>query len=112
MRVYDTYNRALAALGRIFQVLDEEPPTWTTSPTPRRWGAIEGRVELEHVTFRYPPARSCCKDVSAIHAEPGETVALVGRAAARARPASSTSSRASTIPWRAGCWWTGTTCAT
>ncbi len=80
IRVYDTYNRALAALARIFQVLDEVPEI-ADKPDAKVLETCEGRVELEHVTFKYATGDIVLKDVSVV-AEPGETVALVGRSGA------------------------------
>jgi ATP-binding cassette, subfamily B, bacterial MsbA len=80
IRTYDLYNRALAALGRIFQVTDEVPEV-SDRPDARDLGDIQGRVELEHVTFRYQTGEIVLKDVS-VTAAPGETIALVGRSGA------------------------------
>ncbi len=80
IRVYDTYNRALAALARIFQVLDEAPEI-ADKPDAVDLETCAGRVELEHITFKYASGDIVLKDVS-VTAEPGETVALVGRSGA------------------------------
>jgi len=80
IRVYDTYNRALAALARIFQVLDEEPEI-ADKPEAVALTACEGRVDLEGVTFQYATGDIVLRDVT-VHAEPGDTVALVGRSGA------------------------------
>jgi ABC-type multidrug transport system fused ATPase/permease subunit len=80
IRVYDLYNRALASLARIFQITDEVPEV-QDKPDAIELTAIEGRVDIEHVTFRYETGDIVLKDVS-IHAEPGETIALVGRSGA------------------------------
>lgn len=80
VRVYDIFNRALAALARIFQILDEEPEIKDApGATDLEWK--HGEVELEHVTFRYRTGEIVLSDVS-VRAEPGETVAIVGRSGA------------------------------
>lgn len=80
IRVYDLYNRALAALGRIFQITDEVPEV-QDRPEATELQTVRGRVALEHVTFRYQTGDIVLKDVS-VQAEPGDTVALVGRSGA------------------------------
>jgi len=80
IRVFDLYNRALAAMARIFQMLDEVPEIQDKADA-MVLEHVEGRVDLEHVTFRYETGDIVLKDVS-VHAEPGETIALVGRSGA------------------------------
>jgi len=80
VRVHNTFNRALASLARIFQLLDEEPTIEEREDAitlPR----VEGQVELDHVGFRYATGEMVLRDVS-VTAEPGETVAIVGRSGA------------------------------
>ena len=45
--------------------------------TPRRSRDPRGRVEFEHVSFRYKPDKPLIEDLSLV-AEPGQTVAIVG----------------------------------
>ena len=78
--MYDSLQSALAALERIYGVLDEEDVEMD------RRGAIElrgvrGEVELRNVTFGYDPSRPVLKNVS-LKIRPGETVAIVGRTGA------------------------------
>ncbi len=80
VRVHNTFNRALASLARIFQVLDEQPII-TEKPDAVELPEIEGRVEMENVTFRYQTGEVVLGDVS-VQAKPGETVAIVGRSGA------------------------------
>ncbi len=80
VRVYDLYNRAFAALGRIFLMLDEKPEV-EDAPDAIELEAVEGYVELEHVSFKYTTGEMVLNDVS-VEAKPGETVALVGRSGA------------------------------
>ena len=80
LRVHNVFNQAFAALARIFALLDEEPEPLGKD------GGIElvdpqGKVEIADVTFKYATGEEVLKDVSVV-AEPGETVALVGRSGA------------------------------
>jgi ATP-binding cassette subfamily B protein len=66
----------VASAERVFELLDAEeevpdPVEVTTAPTRR------GRVEFEHVSFRYEADRPLIEDLSLV-AEPGHTVAIVG----------------------------------
>jgi ATP-binding cassette subfamily B protein len=66
----------VASAERVFQLLDaeeQEPdPAEPEFPTDRH-----GRVEFEHVSFRYEPDQPLIDDLSLV-AEPGQTVAIVG----------------------------------
>ncbi len=68
---------ALAAVERVFDILDEEeiepdPAEPVAVPRP-----VHGRVAFEHVRFGYDPAHLLMRDVS-FTAEPGQKVAIVG----------------------------------
>ncbi|MFO7945689.1 MAG: ABC transporter ATP-binding protein [Armatimonadota bacterium] len=80
VRVYNRYNRALASLARIFELLDEEPEVEDAEDA-RPLEDIEGDVELDDVSFKYQTGEMVLEDVN-LHAEPGQTVALVGRSGA------------------------------
>ncbi len=66
----------VASAERVFDLLDapeERPdPVRPQAPLERR-----GRVEFEHVSFRYQPDEPLIDDLSLV-AEPGQTVAIVG----------------------------------
>lgn len=66
----------IASAERVFELLDapEESPDPPSSGRPR---AVHGRVEFEHVSFRYVADRPLIDDLSLV-AEPGTTVAIVG----------------------------------
>ena len=66
----------IASAERVFELLDAteqspEPPA-TVDPQP-----VHGRVEFDHVSFAYDPAKPLIEDLSLV-AEPGRTVAIVG----------------------------------
>jgi ATP-binding cassette subfamily B multidrug efflux pump len=66
----------IASLERVFELLDVEeqtsdPAEPLTDPDP------QGRIEFEHVTFSYTPAKPLIEDLGLV-ALPGATVAIVG----------------------------------
>ena len=75
-RVYGTIQKAMAAVDRIFAVLDMEESVKDHSgakPLPE----IKGHVQVEHVTFSYDHEHDALADLS-LTAEPGQMVAFVG----------------------------------
>jgi ATP-binding cassette, subfamily B, bacterial len=75
-QLYTTYQAGMAALDKIFELLDEEPDLRD------RQGAVEldrirGEIDFEHVTFAYGDGEPALVDVD-LHVPPGQTVALVG----------------------------------
>jgi len=66
----------VASAERVFDLLDA--PEQTPEPVvPAHPTTVSGRVEFEHVSFRYEPEKSLIEDVSLV-AEPGHTIAIVG----------------------------------
>jgi ATP-binding cassette subfamily B protein len=79
-QLYTTYQSGMAALDKIFQLLDEEPDLQDAAdatPLPR----VRGELRLDHVSLRYGPdvedAAWALRDID-LTVAPGETVALVG----------------------------------
>ena len=87
-QLYATYQSGMAALEKIFQLLDVKPDL-----TDRSWatelGRIRGEVSFEDVSFAYRrhgrgtgdadgPAEVLALDHIDLHIPPGQTVALVG----------------------------------
>ncbi len=66
----------VASAERVFALLDAEEQD-PDPVAPVRPSAIRGRVDFEHVSFRYEPDTPLIEDVS-LSVEPGETVAIVG----------------------------------
>jgi ATP-binding cassette, subfamily B, multidrug efflux pump len=71
-----TMQSGVASAERVFDLLDEEelrhePPAHAAT------AAVHGRVEFQHVSFRYEPDKPLIEDLSLV-AEPGQTVAIVG----------------------------------
>jgi ABC-type multidrug transport system fused ATPase/permease subunit len=79
-RVQNTINRCLASIARVFELLDEEPEVKDKEDA-IELEQVEGRVEVENVTFRYQTGEIVLQNVS-VSADPGETVAIVGRSGA------------------------------
>ncbi len=66
----------VASAERVFDLLDA--PEQSADPgAPAPLGDRRGRVEFEHVSFRYEPDKPLLEDLS-LAAEPGHTIAIVG----------------------------------
>jgi ATP-binding cassette subfamily B protein len=72
---YTTYQAGMAALDKIFELLDEEPDL-RDAPDAVELGRIRGDIAFEDVTFSYGSG-DALKDIN-LHVPPGQTVALVG----------------------------------
>jgi ATP-binding cassette subfamily B protein len=74
------FNAAMTSAERIFEVIDEEPDVKDRS-NPVRLKRIEGRIELENVTFGYRKHEPVLKNID-LTVEPGEMIGLVGHSGA------------------------------
>jgi len=75
-RAYATWQQALGAADRIFELLDVD--TAVKEPArPKHLGKVQGRVTFENVSFAYVPGQPVLRDIN-LEVEPGEIVALVG----------------------------------
>jgi ABC-type multidrug transport system fused ATPase/permease subunit len=72
---YTTYQAGMAALDKIFELLDEEPDL-RDAPDAVELGRIRGDIAFEDVTFSYGSGDALA-DIN-LHVPPGQTVALVG----------------------------------
>src|SRR6266581_4627346 len=64
-----------AAGERVFEILDEPiEPGWTDNYSPVR---VAGDIRYENVSFSYAEGLAALRNIS-LHAQPGETIALVG----------------------------------
>ncbi len=78
-QVYTTYQSGMAALDKIFELLDETPEL-TDRPDAIELPRIRGEIRFEDVSFRYRTGddiKLALEDVS-LTVPPGQTVALVG----------------------------------
>ncbi len=82
-QLYTTYQSGMAALDKIFGLLDEEPEL-VDAPGAGDLDRIQGELEFDHVSFRYgsdDDGAWALRDV-ALKIPPGQTVALVGETGA------------------------------
>jgi ATP-binding cassette subfamily B protein len=79
-QVYTTYQSGMAALDKIFALLDEQPDLVDKPGAPDLPRPLRGEISFEDVTFAYSTAegtKTALEDVT-LHVPPGQTVALVG----------------------------------
>jgi ABC-type multidrug transport system fused ATPase/permease subunit len=82
-QLYTTYQSGMAALDKIFGLLDEKPEL-TDAPDAVALPRIAGRLEFRDVSFRYgtdPDSVYALRDIN-LDVAPGETIALVGETGA------------------------------
>jgi ABC-type multidrug transport system fused ATPase/permease subunit len=75
-QLYTTYQAGMAALDKIFELLDEEPDLADKRDAfelPR----VRGEIEFDEVSFSYDGETPALCEVD-LHVPPGQTVALVG----------------------------------
>jgi ABC-type multidrug transport system fused ATPase/permease subunit len=78
-QVYTTYQSGMAALDKIFELLDERPAL-TDAPDAIALARLRGEIRFDHVSFRYRTeegTKLALDDVDLV-VPPGQTVALVG----------------------------------
>jgi ABC-type multidrug transport system fused ATPase/permease subunit len=75
-QLYTTYQAGMAALDKIFELLDEEPDI-ADRPDSVELPRVRGEIDFEDVRFSYDGEQPALSDVS-LHVPPGQTVALVG----------------------------------
>jgi ATP-binding cassette, subfamily B, bacterial len=86
-QLYTTYQQGMAALDKIFELLDTEPDM-VDAPGAIDPGELRGEIEMEGVSFAYAddaperqergePVEWALRDVD-LHVPPGQTLALVG----------------------------------
>jgi ABC-type multidrug transport system fused ATPase/permease subunit len=75
-QLYTTYQAGMAALDKIFELMDEEPDL-VDKPDAVVLPRIRGEIEFDDVTFAYSGDNPALCSVD-LHIPPGQTVALVG----------------------------------
>ena len=75
-QLYTTYQAGMAALDKIFDLLDEKPDV-TDAPGAVELPPVRGEIRFEEVTFAYGDGAPALAGVD-LHVAPGQTVALVG----------------------------------
>jgi ABC-type multidrug transport system fused ATPase/permease subunit len=82
-QLYTTYQSGMAALDKIFGLLDEQPEI-VDAPEAVALPRIDGRLQFRDVSFRYgadPDGAWALRDLD-LDVAPGETIALVGETGA------------------------------
>ena len=75
-QLYTTYQAGMAALDKIFDLLDEDPDV-TDAPDAVELPRVRGEIRFDDVTFAYGDGDPALADVD-LTVAPGQTVALVG----------------------------------
>jgi ABC-type multidrug transport system fused ATPase/permease subunit len=75
------FQAGRAAGERVFEIMDEEPEPGDTGTGDAEAGPMVGEVEFRNVSFAYDEALPVLRGIR-LHAQPGETVALVGQTGA------------------------------
>jgi ABC-type multidrug transport system fused ATPase/permease subunit len=75
-QLYTTYQQGMAALDKIFELLDTEPDM-VDDPRAVDPGTLRGEIEMEGVSFAYADEEWALEEVD-LHVPPGQTLALVG----------------------------------
>jgi ABC-type multidrug transport system fused ATPase/permease subunit len=79
--LYTTYQQGMAALDKIFDLLDTEPDM-VDKPDAADPGTLRGEIEMDHVWFSYGGDEVWALQDVSIHVPPGQTLALVGETGA------------------------------
>ncbi len=77
LRAPRMFVRMLTSLSAVFELLDE-PSDLRDPPNARDGMQIEGRIELDRISFGYESATEVLRDLS-LEIQPGEFIGLVGR---------------------------------
>jgi ATP-binding cassette subfamily B protein len=79
--LYTTYQQGMAALDKIFDLLDTEPDM-VDKPDAADPGTLRGEIEMDQVWFSYGGDEVWALEDVSIHVPPGQTLALVGETGA------------------------------
>lgn len=74
--LYNTIQSALAASGRVFEIVDTVPEVMDSSDA-KQLPKMRGDIIFQKVSFGYDPSHPVLHDIS-FQVKPGETVAIVG----------------------------------
>ena len=72
----ELFANGTAGLGRFIELMREEPAL-KDAPDARVLDRVEGRIDVDHVSFAYQDDLAVLRDVD-LHIRPGETLAVVG----------------------------------
>ncbi|MFL5875613.1 MAG: ABC transporter ATP-binding protein, partial [Solirubrobacteraceae bacterium] len=76
-QLYTTYQSGMAALDKIFELLDEQPEL-VDAPDAVELERLKGEIAFEDVAFRYQGQDEWALCEVDLHVPPGQSVALVG----------------------------------
>jgi subfamily B ATP-binding cassette protein MsbA len=76
VNLYSSFQEALGATKRVFQILDEKPEI-VDAPNARTLTRAEGRITFEDVSFSYEARQEVLHNIT-LDIAPGEILALVG----------------------------------
>jgi len=79
-QLYTTYQSGMAALDKIFLLLDEQPDLFD-APDATELPKLRGEVRFDDVSFRYGDGEWALRDID-LTIPPGQTIALVGETGA------------------------------
>jgi ABC-type multidrug transport system fused ATPase/permease subunit len=79
-QLYTTYQAGMAALDKVFELLDEEPDL-IERPDAIELPTVRGEIRFEDVSFSYGSGDYALRDID-LTVPPGQTVALVGETGA------------------------------
>src|SRR5690606_17000104 len=74
--VYSSFQEALGATKRVFEILDTQPDV-TDAPDAKTLGTVEGRITFHDVSFSYDERQEVLHHIN-LDIAPGEIIALVG----------------------------------
>ena len=72
----ELFANGTAGLGRFIELMREEPAL-KDAPDAKVLSRVEGRIDVDHVSFAYQNDAAVLRDVD-LHIRPGETLAVVG----------------------------------
>ncbi len=72
----ELFANGTAGLGRFIELMREEPAL-KDAPDAKRLDRVEGKIDVDHVSFAYQRDAAVLRDVD-LHIRPGETLAVVG----------------------------------
>lgn len=72
----ELFANGTAGLGRFIELMREEPAL-KDAPDAKRLDRVEGKIDVDHVSFAYQDNAAVLRDVD-LHIRPGETLAVVG----------------------------------
>ena len=72
----ELFANGTAGLGRFIELMREEP-SLKDDPNAKVLDRVEGRIDVDHVSFAYQDDLAVLRDVD-LHIRPGETLAVVG----------------------------------